>query len=260
MDIIYGELGISLLEDDLEGSFKYFKKSAELGNILAQRMIGIMYLHGKGVEQDLEKSIYWINESAKQGNIEAINLLNEPFYKGIATMFELSKNEDPEVYSNTCHYMGMMYFNGDSIVFKNNFKAFDCFYKAAQTGMTLSQYYLGLMYLDGLGVEQNYKEAFKWFLKAAEGGYLAAQRNVSIMYIKGEGVDKNIIEAYKWILISIDNGDNGSIEVKDYMEDEMTQEQISKAQKEFEKFKSLPQLYHLSLLGKRKHELEGKTK
>ena len=46
------------------------------------------------------------------------------------------------------------------------------FRKSAEQGYTESQYSLGLMYLWGKGVQQDYREAEAWFRKAAEQGHI----------------------------------------------------------------------------------------
>ena len=45
----------------------------------------------------------------------------------------------------------------------------------AQQGNVDAQYNLGMMYLDGKGVAQNYKQAMVWFQKAAQQGDIGAQ-------------------------------------------------------------------------------------
>ena len=50
------------------------------------------------------------------------------------------------------------------------------------------------MYLDGLGVPQDFAEALKWFQKAAELDNAAAQHNLGLMYEEGLGVTKNMRE------------------------------------------------------------------
>ena len=42
------------------------------------------------------------------------------------------------------------------------------------TGFAYAQYNLGVMYDNGQGVQQDYKEAVKWYRKAAEQGHNGA--------------------------------------------------------------------------------------
>ena len=46
--------------------------------------------------------------------------------------------------------------------------------KAAEQGQQTAQKNLGLLYYDGVGVNQDYEEALKWFRKSAEQGYADA--------------------------------------------------------------------------------------
>ena len=65
----------------------------------------------------------------------------------------------------------------------------------AEEGDAVAQTALGLMYMNGNGVPQNYAEAMKWFRKAAEQGYAQAQINLGIMYLKGTGVPQDRAKA-----------------------------------------------------------------
>ena len=51
----------------------------------------------------------------------------------------------------------------------------------AQQGDAAAQYNLGLMYDNGQGVTQDYKEAVKWYSLSAEQGNAAAQHNLAVM-------------------------------------------------------------------------------
>ena len=61
-------------------------------------------------------------------------------------------------------------------------------------------YNLGLMFLHGKRVQQNYAKAAKWFRKAAERGNIAAMNQLGEMYRCGEGVPQNDTEAVQWFL------------------------------------------------------------
>ena len=53
------------------------------------------------------------------------------------------------------------------------------------------QHGLGIQYLEGKGVPQDYAEAAKWFLKAAEQDFPLAQFNLGLMYVGGIGVPQD---------------------------------------------------------------------
>lgn len=75
--------------------------------------------------------------------------------------------------------------------------AFQTALKAAEQGSVPSQSSVAMMYANGKGVQQNYREAGKWWLKAVDGGDLAAARHAWNLYRNGEGVDRDPIIANK---------------------------------------------------------------
>ena len=48
-----------------------------------------------------------------------------------------------------------------------------------------------VMYINGHGVDVNYKKAIEWYKKAAEQGHADAQYNLGVMYENGDGVDQS---------------------------------------------------------------------
>lgn len=72
------------------------------------------------------------------------------------------------------------------------------FRKAAEQGKSDAQFNLGLMYLKGEGVAQNYVEAKALFEKAALQNNVRAQVNLARMYAKAKGVAPNYGMAVYW--------------------------------------------------------------
>ena len=70
--------------------------------------------------------------------------------------------------------------------------------RLAESGDASAQYYLGWLYANGYGVDQDYDEAFKWYRKSAEQGDASAQYYVGLMHANGYGVNQNYDEAFKW--------------------------------------------------------------
>ncbi len=77
-------------------------------------------------------------------------------------------------------------------------KASSCYRKAAEEGCAAAQHDLGVLFLAGRGVPQNYSEAANWFRKAAEQGVPDSQANLGLQYVQGLGVTKDPVEAVKW--------------------------------------------------------------
>jgi TPR repeat protein len=78
-------------------------------------------------------------------------------------------------------------------------KAFTTMQSLAETSdHGFAQYYMGMMYMKGQGVEQDYKNAGKWFRKASEKNIPQAQYKLGDLYFKGRGVPKDYEYAYVW--------------------------------------------------------------
>ncbi|MCP4008900.1 MAG: hypothetical protein GY726_05220, partial [Proteobacteria bacterium] len=77
-------------------------------------------------------------------------------------------------------------------------RAFDAWSLDSYEGNAEAQYNLGVLYLEGQGVERNVKQARAWFLKAAEKDQLEAQHNLGHMSLSGKGVKKNVQDALLW--------------------------------------------------------------
>jgi ankyrin repeat protein len=103
--------------------------------------------------------------------------------------------------------LGIMYLQGNGVP-QNYKEAEKWFRKAAKKGIAAAQVNLGIMYLQGNGVPQDYKEAEQWFCKAAEHGDTSAQYMLGAIYVEGLGVTQDYIQAYMWLTVSIAGSTN----------------------------------------------------
>lgn len=101
----------------------------------------------------------------------------------------------------------------------------------AEQGDDDSRYYLGLMYLRGLGVIQDYKEAARLFANSAEQGHTFAQGLLGRMYSEGLGVNKNPIYAHMWWNIAGANGYGIGATFRDSEAKRMSSSQVEEAQR-----------------------------
>ena len=103
--------------------------------------------------------------------------------------------------------------------------------KEAEEGDVYSQLILGLTYLKGDGVKQDYNEAFRWFKAAAEQGNYRAQYAIGVCYEYGDGVKQDFKEAYYWYLISYRNGYTDAEQDVKSIENKLTNQQKQEVQK-----------------------------
>ena len=64
----------------------------------------------------------------------------------------------------------------------DNATAYKYFKKAADMGNPVGQSGLGIMHLQGRGVERDYNKALKYFSQAAEQGWVDGQLQLGIMH------------------------------------------------------------------------------
>lgn len=77
-------------------------------------------------------------------------------------------------------------------------KALQLFRQAAKKKLPNAENNLGVMYAGGYGVPQDFKQAIAWFKKAANQGYAVAIKNLADINEKGVIVSRDPIEAEKW--------------------------------------------------------------
>jgi len=165
-----------------EKAMSLYKKAAAKGHTEAKFYAAKMYLKGNGTEKDYEQAVKWFDEAGKDGY------------------------EDAWIYSGTIYYHGEN-FEANCNVKEDRAKAFEWFKKGIEIKPNdinvddfISNYYLGLMYLNGSYVNQDYETAFLYFEKAAERGLWAALECIFIMYEKGWIKNNNFKNVNEWFL------------------------------------------------------------
>ena len=101
---------------------------------------------------------------------------------------------------------------------------------AAAQGKSIAQHNLGAMYANGKGVLQDYAEAVRWCKLAAVRGNADAQFNLSQNYATGQGVLQDDLQAHMWMNLVAVSGDKGAQKARDVIAEQMTIQQIAKAQ------------------------------
>ena len=76
----------------------------------------------------------------------------------------------------------------------------------AEQGDANAQGLLGIMYIQGQGVRQDYVQARQWFAKAAEQGNAEAQSLLGMMYEEGLGVRQDYAQAKEFFGKACDEG------------------------------------------------------
>jgi len=126
--------------------------------------------------------------------------------------------------------VGMMYSEGLGVA-QDYKEAVRWWLLAAKQGNSTAQYNLGNMYRNGHDIAQDYKEAVRWYRLAAQQGLTEAQHNLGFMYGNGQGVLQDHTRAHMWSNIAAINGDKGSVKNRDIVASKMSPQQIEQAQR-----------------------------
>ena len=81
---------------------------------------------------------------------------------------------------------------------------------AANSGDTVAEFELGVLYDNGQGVPQDYAQAASWYRKAADQGNAGAQYSLGLLYDDGRGVPQDYAQAASWYRKAADQGDAGA--------------------------------------------------
>ena len=200
---------------DYVTAFREFRSLAENGHANAQLQLGMMYEMGLGVKKDYSKAEKWYQKAAIQGDREAQKKLFEIRKKVLSNTYPppVPDNYQGSTIDPQAQYdLGVMYFNGIGVNNDPN-TAYRWFHKAANQGHAQAQNNLAVMLSKGFGVRQNNSEAYIWFLKAAEQCLADSQFNLGILLSsgKGKGMPQHFLLAYMWFEIA---GRNGILEAR----------------------------------------------
>jgi TPR repeat protein len=154
--------------------------------------------------------IFYMNRPTYAGDVEdGISAHKKVNFK---TSYESSLIEAIRLYklavegnAEAQNNLGLLYENGEGVA-QDYKEAVRWFKLAAEQGFAQAQDNLGSRYVDGLGVAQDYKEAVRWFKLAAEQGFAQAQDDLGFMYYRGQGVAQDYKEAIRWYKLAAEQG------------------------------------------------------
>jgi TPR repeat protein len=132
--------------------------------------------------------------------------------------------------------LGLLYMAGAGVP-QNYGQAKKWFEEAAKQGHAEAQVNLGTLYLQGTGAPQSAQMALFWFSQAAEHGDLLACAKLGWMYAEERGVRQDFIQAHMWYNLAAAQGEPRAAEARDALAKQMTPAQISEAQKRAREWK-----------------------
>lgn len=111
----------------------------------------------------------------------------------------------------------------------------------AEGGHPRAQFYLGSMYYDGKGVQQDHAMEAKWIRRSADQGFAWAQNMLGRMYTVGRGVEPDAIQAHMWYDLAAGQGLTYAYRARQRLAEYMTDEEISEAVERARAWEAMPE-------------------
>ena len=106
--------------------------------------------------------------------------------------------------------LGMLYMKGIGVA-EDYGKALEWFEKGAALNYASAWYNAGLIYKNGLATEQNFVKTIEYFSKSAELNYPPGQYGLGYMYYKGLGIQQDYKKAFELFQKGAPRGSTGSM-------------------------------------------------
>lgn len=186
------------LQTDIDKAQKFFKRAVEYGSNEAKYYLASIYLYERN---DNSEALKLVNELHSSGNASGTYLLGKMTTNG----WGVTKNEADGVkliklavqqeFTPAFAQLGWHYMNGVGI--EQDYKAaMGLLEKAANTNgleAKYAQFNLGWIYYNGMGLTKDYKKAASWFKRSEGLGFKDASTILGRIYEEGGlGVDKDI--------------------------------------------------------------------
>ena len=169
------------VRQSIEAAKEYYLKSAQRGDCMGQRLLGLWYYHHSNDWTEADK---WLIAAGNQGDSDAICDRGWLYHN---------------IWSNQCILLDDDEDPNDLESIQESVRLYT---KSAESGNSRAQYELGQMYLYGDGVPQDFEIATKWYLKSAMSRNEHAQYQLGLCFEKGMGVERDYKKAFFWYMKS----------------------------------------------------------
>ncbi len=100
---------------------------------------------------------------------------------------------------------------------------------------------LAVLYAEGINGPADYRSAAHWFRRAADHGITDSQYNLAILYARGIGVEQNYAESYKWFVLAANQGDSEAAKKRDEVASHLDKQSLAATQAAVQKWSAEPQ-------------------
>ena len=211
----------ALEEKDYDSAYKFFKQSADLGNIDAIYELSECYYWGRGIDINYDKAVSLIRLGLDKENNNCFFLMGRAFCDGNGVDKDINKAKtyyrkaidecsDKKVIGCAQGNLANILWNeinseSDKSTVINLYK------ESIKNGNEVSMYNLGNFFDNGDRVNRDYLVAYDYYRMAAEHNYPDAQAALGWMYESGHGVPRDYYKSAYWYGLAAKNNQVGAI-------------------------------------------------
>ncbi len=190
---------------------------ATAGEARAQFNLGVMYASGLGLERDMDAAMNWWTLAAGQLHVRAAHNLalamlagepvlngerQEPDYDEILRYLKIGSNAG---YPNSEYTLGKMHEEGLGVE-QDPRRAAELYLSAGIKGFARAQFSLAQVYEAGRGMPVDDELALFWLIESAERGHAPAQSALGERFMAGRGVPRDEVQALVWSSLAAEQG------------------------------------------------------
>ena len=152
-------------------ALEYFLQAANLGDRVGKYLAGECYYYGKGTTTDVAKAVDFLQEAAALREPRAMDLLGT-YYRKLRQFDQARKHyEDAAAagYPLSLSNLGVLYMNGEGVQ-RSPEVAANLFRQGAEKGDPTAMFFYAGCLVDGVGLQKDTKAAAEWFRRSAHAG------------------------------------------------------------------------------------------
>jgi TPR repeat protein len=228
--------GIGVAQDPARAHALY-QGPADAGNARALNNLGLLYVRGNGVLQDYDRAAQLFAAAAEQGLQQAITNLGVMYENGFgvaqsdaeaARLYRLAGADAPEGQTGFVYDPRLAAPPSDAA-------GIDALRSAAVWGDPVAQFQMGWMLVHRTTPAfTDWQDAATLFAAAADSGHAAAMANLGVLYMQGRGVPQDYVTAKMWLTLAGSIGLEAATPLSAALQARMTPDQINEAQAQAE--------------------------
>ncbi|GAA5807840.1 hypothetical protein MFLAVUS_001219 [Mucor flavus] len=185
-----------------EKAFEWCTKAAEYNSGEAQNILGKMHERGLGCKKDYKLATEWYKKAEENGVMDAIANIGSMYHYGHGV--PVNYTEDLHLYQkaddcgSALNHIGLLYQNGLGVN-QSRSKAMLYFKRAEDLECEDSYNSIGEVYKYGYGRDVDLKTALEYYTKSAKYFSEDGMFSLGLMYMEGSGTEVNKDLALYWV-------------------------------------------------------------